>query len=169
MRTLWISLAAAAVVLSVVVGPVAARSREVVEQRSRTPLLFGGLDTCLADYGFTITGEYLRIRTVTLVYEGDTLVREILNIHFDGRETNDSDPSQWLVVNGERRLVFDYVAGTFTETGTLRHITAAGSGIILQQVGRSVSSLETGESIQLAGPHDLSSGNVVAYCEALAG
>jgi hypothetical protein len=147
----------------------AAANREVVEKNSVASLHFAGLDACLADYGFTYTGDYVRTRTTTLWYDADgNLVREVLIIHFDGVETNDSDPTKWLTVNGERRLVFDYVAGTFTETGALRHVTAQGEGIVLQQVGRVVNTIDFSATLFTGGPHQMDDGDFAAFCAALA-
>jgi hypothetical protein len=160
-----------ALLVAAVMAPAAAAAanREVVEQRSVAPLHFEGLDACLADYGFTYTGDYVRTRTTTLWFDAaGTLVKEVLIIHFDGTETNDSDPTKSLTVNGERRLVFDYVAGTFTETGTLRHVTARGEGIVLQQVGRVVNTLDFSATLFTGGPHDMDAGSWDAFCAALA-
>jgi hypothetical protein len=133
------------------------------------PLLFDGLDGCAASHGFTYTGDYVRTRTITDSYDADgTLVREVLAIHFDGTETNDSDPSRSLTVNGERNIVLDFVANTRTETGTLRHVTARGTGIVLQQTGRSVVPLDGAGDAFVAGPHQLDSGEMKAFCDALA-
>ncbi|MCI0583945.1 MAG: hypothetical protein L0227_13850 [Chloroflexi bacterium] len=160
----------AALVLGAAMAPAvaAAAPREVVEQRSVATLHFEGLDACLADDGFTYTGDYVRTRTTTLWFDAaGNLVKEVLVIHFDGTETNDSDPTKSLTVNGERRLVFDYAAGTFTETGALRHVTSRGDGIVLQQVGRVVNAIDFSANLFTGGPHDMDAGNWDAFCEAL--
>ena len=169
MRRIVLSLTAA-LLIAAVAAPAAsaAANREVVEKGSVATLHFTGLDACLADHGFTYTGDYVRTRTTTLWFDGDgNLVKEVLVIHFDGTETNDSDPTKWLTVNGERRLVFDYVAGTFTETGTLRHVTAKGQGIVLQQVGKVVNTIDFSANLFTGGPHDMDAGNWEAFCTAL--
>jgi len=161
----------AALVLAAIAAPVtsAAANREVVEKSSVATLHFTGLDACLAGYGFTYTGDYVRTRTTTLWSDADgNLTKEVLIIHFDGTETNDTDPTRWLTVNGERRLVFDHVAGTFTETGALRHVTARGQGIVLQQVGRVVNTIDFSANLFTGGPHDMDVGNWAAFCAALA-
>lgn len=146
----------------------AAGQREVAEQRSVASLHFEGLDACLAEYGFTYTGDYVRTRTTTLWYgTAGELVKEVLVIHFDGTETNDLDATKSLTVNGERRLVFDYVAGTFTETGALRHVTAKGDGIVLQQVGKVVRAIDFSADLFVGGPHDMDAGSWSAFCGAL--
>lgn len=160
-----------ALTVAAIAAPVAsaAANREVVEKKSVATLHFTGLDACLADYGFTYTGDYVRTRTTTVwTDEAGNLIKEVLIIHFDGTETNDSDPTKWLKVNGERRLVFDYVAGTFTETGALRHVTARGEGIVLQQVGRVVNTIDFSANLFTGGPHDMDVGNWDAFCAALA-
>ena len=140
-------LVIAGLALAVTATPVVAANREVVEKQSVATLHFEGLDACLAGYGFTYTGDYVR----TYDDQG-ALIKEVLVIHFDGVETNDSDSSKWLTVNGERRLVFDYVAGTFTETGALRHVTAKGEGIVLQQVGKVVNTIDFSANLFTGGP-----------------
>ena len=169
MRRLVLGLSAALLV-SAIVAPAAAAAanREVVEQRSVATLVFDGLDECVAGYGFTRTGVYERTRTTTAWFDAaGKLVKEVLVVHFDGTETNDSDPSKWLTVNGERRLVFDYVAGTFTETGALRHVTAKGEGVVLQQTGKVVRAIDFSATLFTGGPHDMDAGNWDAFCAAL--
>jgi hypothetical protein len=147
----------------------AAASREVTEKNDVATLVFDGLDECLADYGFTYTGVYVRSRTTTIwTDESGNLLKEVLIVHFNGTATNDSDPTKALTVNGERRLVFDYVAGTFTETGALRHVTVGGEGIVLQQVGRVVNTLDLSANLFTGGPHDMDAGNWAEFCAALA-
>ncbi len=168
MRRISIAITASLVAAVLAVAPASALTRVVIEARSVAPLLFDGLDACLAGYGFTYTGEYTRTRTITHYLDAEgSLVREVWAIHFDGIETNDADPTKSLVVNGERRLVFDYIANTFTETGTLRHVTAPGAGVVLLQVGKSVAPLEGGAAYFEAGPHQLNAGDVDAFCAAL--
>jgi hypothetical protein len=162
----------AALAIAAIAAPAtsAAANREVAEKGSVATLHFTGLDACLGQgYSFTYTGDYVRTRTITLWFDAaGTLVKEVLIIHFDGTETNDSDPMKSLTVNGERRLVFDYVAGTFTETGALRHVTARGEGIVLQQVGRVVNTIDFSANLFTGGPHDMDVGNWDAFCAALA-
>ena len=169
MRRFMLGLGAALLVAAIAAPVAAAANREVVEKSSVASLHFEGLDACLGQgYSFTYTGDYVRTRTTTLWYDASgALVKEVLIIHFDGTETNDSDPTKWLIVNGERRLVFDYLAGTFTETGALRHVTAKGEGIVLQQVGRVVNTIDFSANLFTGGPHDMDAGNWAAFCDAL--
>jgi Flp pilus assembly protein TadG len=170
MRRLTLTIGAA-LLLGSLAAPTAAAAatRQVTEKNDVATLVFDGNDACLADYGFTYTGVYVRTRTTTAwTDESGNLIKEVLIIHFDGTETNDSDPTKSLTVNGERRLVFDYVAGTFTETGALRHVTVGGEGIVLQQVGRVVRALDLSADLFTGGPHDMDVGNWAAFCAALA-
>jgi hypothetical protein len=169
MRRLSTSIAIALLGTALVVGTATATTRVVIEKNSVAPLLFDGLDTCLADYGFTYTGEYTRVRSTTEYWDGDTLVRTVIQIHFDGIETNDLDPSLSLRASGERLIVLDHLAGTATETGTLRHVTVRGEGVVLLQTGRFVSDLETNEILTVNGPHQFLFDDFSAFCEALGG
>lgn len=63
MRRLSTSIAIALLGTALVVGSATATTRVVIERNSVAPLLFDGLDTCLADYGFTYTGGYTRVRS----------------------------------------------------------------------------------------------------------
>jgi len=169
MRRLSTSIAVALLGTALLAGSTGATTRVVIEKNSVAPLLFDGLDTCLADYGFTYTGDYTRIRSITEYWDGDTLIRTVIQIHFDGIETNDLDPSLSLRASGERLIVDDYVAGTRTETGTLRRTTAKGEGIVLQQTGRFVSDLETNEILTVNGPHQFLFDDFSAFCNVLGG
>ena len=169
MRRISASIAIALIATALLAGSVGATTRVVIEKSSVAPLLFDGLDTCLADYGFTYTGEYTRVRSITEYWDGDTLIRTVIQIHFDGIETNDLDPSRSLRASGERLIVLDHVAGTATETGTLRHVTVRGEGMVLLQTGRFVSDLETNEILTVNGPHQFLFDDFSAFCEALGG
>jgi hypothetical protein len=169
MRRISIAMATGLLLASMAAVPTAAATRIVIEHRSVAPLLFEGIDSCLADYGFTYTGEYTRTRSITAwVDEAGNTLREVWNVHFDGVETNDADPTKSLAISGERRLVFDFTANTFTETGALRHVTVAGEGAVLLQVGRSQVPLEGDDFVFEAGPHQMNAGDWDAFCQALA-
>ena len=108
--------------------------------------------------------------TQYLAADGSVL-REVLHIRFRGPATND-ETGRELAVDGSRQLVFDLVENTFTETGVLRRVTAAGSGVVLHQSGRAVLELTEegpGDLVFEAGPHQLSTGELAEFCAALAG
>lgn len=103
------------------------------------------------------------------------MIREVIEAHFAGTATNDST-GKTLPVAGERHIVWDFVAGTWTETGTLRHVAVPGSGVVLLQSGRIVYPLpavpqpDVIPKIELfmAGPHDVFEGQYADFCAALA-
>jgi hypothetical protein len=169
MRRITTGLAIGLLAAGLLAGTASATTKVVVEKDAVATLLFANLEDCLADYGFTYTGEYVRTRTTTLYYNGDQLIREVRQIHFNGTETNDSDPSRSLTVNGERRIVFDFVHETITETGTLRHVTARGQGIVLHDAGSVTFDLNTDAILDIDGPHQLLLGDTDEFCAALAG
>lgn len=63
-----------------------------------------------------------------------------------------STTGESLYPHGTRHLVFDYVDGTFTESGTMRTLTVAGEGAVLKYAGHEVRDLWTFELISKAGP-----------------
>ena len=151
--------------LAAALAPAAAQAdtRVVVEKNNQLSRDFTG-DEC----GFTVAEHYDIRRTVVEYYDDGQLTREVLNIKFTGTATNVATGGS-LPVNGTRRLVFDYEAGTFTETGVLRHVTVAGEGIVLHESGRIVEDLDIeGLTFFSAGPHQLRGGELTAFCGALA-
>jgi len=151
--------------LAAALAPAAAQAdtRVVVEKNNQLSRDFSG-DEC----GFTVAEHYDIRRTVVEYYDDGQLTREVLNIKFTGTATNVATGGS-LPVNGTRRLVFDYEAGIFTETGVLRHVTVAGEGIVLHESGRIVEDLDIeGLTFFSAGPHQLRGGELTAFCGALA-
>jgi hypothetical protein len=169
MRRLFTSLVGA-VVLAVGVPTVAqAAAPVVVEKHNTFTRLFSGLTDCQAyGYSFTYTEEYQVTRSVTDFYDDNgTLLREVAIVGFVGTSTNDTTKKS-IAVNGQRHITFDFVNGTFTETGVLRHVTISGEGIVLHESGRIVNGLDTEELLFLAGPHELLAGDLTDYCAVLA-
>jgi hypothetical protein len=139
----------------------------VVEKKATFMRVFAGIPDCLP-YGFTTTGRFTITRTTRQFYNRNgTLVREVRHIRFLGSETNDVTGKS-LPVNGVRNITLNFVKGTFTETGVLRHVTVPGSGMVLHESGRLVTGLEDERVIFEAGPHQLFHGDVAAFCAALA-
>jgi hypothetical protein len=168
MRRLFLPLVAGLLV-AVCVPVAAAASPVVVEKNSTFTRLFPGLTDCQAyGYSFTFTEEYQVTRSVTDFYgDNGTLLREVAIVRFVGTSTNDTTGKS-IAVTGHRHITFDFVNGTFTETGVLRHVTVSGQGIILHESGRIVSGLDTEELLFLAGPHELLAGDLADYCAVLA-
>ena len=148
----------------------AAAPPEVVERNVTVTRHFSGLTDCQAyGYSFTFTASYVVRRTHTRFYDkSGTLLREVIHAHFVGTNTNDANGTT-LRDTGQRHIVFDLVENTFTESGVLRHITVPGSGIVLHESGRIVTSLLDDSLISIAGPHQLFSGDLAEFCAALAG
>src|SRR5215211_7489379 len=94
----------------------------------------------------------------------------VLTRHFAATDecTSNDLTGKSIPVNGVRHIVFDFVNGTFTETGVLRHVTVPGQGIVLHESGRIVSGLESEELIFEAGPHQLFHGDLAGFCSVLA-
>jgi hypothetical protein len=127
-------------------------------------------------YAFTVSYRYDVRRTITEFVDNDgNVLREVIEAHFVGTATNDTT-GKVLPVDGERHIVWDFVAGTWTETGTLRHVAVPGSGVILLQSGRIVYPLpavpqpDMIPKVELleAGPHDVFEGRYADFCAALA-
>jgi hypothetical protein len=165
----WVVLAASVLVAAVLATTAAAAAPVVVEKNNTFTRVFTGVDECSAlGYDFTITAEFQIRRSVTDFYDNSgTLLREVVHVTFVGSETNDVNGKS-VPVNGQRHIVFDFVNGTITETGVLRHVTVQGQGIILHESGRVVVDLETEELLFEAGPKELFQGDLTALCEVLA-
>jgi hypothetical protein len=99
----------------------------------------------------------------------------VIEARFVGTATNDTTGTV-LPADGERHIVWDFVAATWTETGTLRHVAVPGAGLVLLQSGRVVYPLpavpqpDVIPRVELfeAGPHDVFEGRYADFCAALA-
>jgi hypothetical protein len=127
-------------------------------------------------YTFTVSYHYDVVRTIKEFVDDDgSVLREVIEARFVGTATNDAT-GKVLPADGERHIVWDFVAGTWTETGTLRHLTVPGSGVVLLQSGRIVYPLpavpqpDVIPKVELfeAGPHDVFEGLYADFCAALA-
>ena len=167
MRKLLI-IAAATVAAGVLAQTAAAAAPLVVERNATVTRLFTGLTDCQSHgYAFTYTARYVVRRTHVLYYDRTgTLVREVIHAHFVGTNTNDASGTSFRD-NGQRHITIDYVDNTFTESGVLRHITVPGSGIVLHESGRIVTSLIDDSLISMSGPHELFTGDLAEFCLAL--
>ena len=154
---------------AITAGAANAAKPVVVEKHRELTRVFAGIPAC-QEYGytFTTTGRFEITRSIKQFYDNEgNLVREVRHIRFLGTETNDVTGKS-LPVNGIRHITLDFVNGTFTETGVLRHVTVPGEGIVLHESGRLVTGLEDEEVIFEAGPHQLFHGDLAAFCAALA-
>ena len=168
MRRVLVAVAVLAVA-GLTAGSAVGGAPTIVEKHNQLTRHFANLPDC-AGLGFTHTEDYQVTRSVTDFYDSEgNLIREVLHVRFVGTATNDVT-GKTIPVTGVRHLVFDFVSGTFTETGVLRHVTVPGEGIVLHESGRIVLPLEEGlEPLFVAGPHQLLEADVAAFCAALAG
>jgi hypothetical protein len=169
MRKLALLLSVFAVVAATLAATAAANTHVVVQHNAILTRHFAGLTDCQAyGYTFAFTGDYV-VRRSDVQYFDDNgnLVKELISAHFVGTDTNDATGKS-LRDTGERHIVFDYMNNTVTESGVLRHITVPGSGIVLHESGRIITSLADDSVIFMAGPHQLFTGDVAEFCAALA-
>jgi hypothetical protein len=170
-------IAVAACAAAVLVGAASADKPTVLEQNHEYVREVPHAATCVPfGYAFRVSYHYDVRRTITEFDDDNGIVlREVIEAHFVGTATNDST-GHYLPVAGERHIVWDFVAGTWTETGTLRHVTVPGEGVVLLQSGRIVYPLPAVPQpdiiprIELfeAGPHDVFDGRYSDFCAALA-
>jgi len=74
-----------------------------------------------------------------------------------------------IYLHGAFHAVDDYVAGTFTATGNREVATVRGKGVVIQDTGKEVTSMETGELLFFAGGrnHSLDVEGDQIFCDAL--
>lgn len=169
MRKLALLLSMFVVVAATLAATAAANTRVVVQHNAIVTRHFEGLTDCQAyGYTFTFTGDYVVKRSDVQYFDGNgNLVEEVISAHFVGTDTNDTTGKS-LRDTGERHIVLDFVNNTVTESGVLRHITVPGSGIVLHESGRIITSLTDNSVIFMAGPHQLFAGDEAEFCGALA-
>ena len=160
------------------VGAASADRPTVLEQNHAYVREVPHAATCRpSGYTFTVSFRYEVRRTITQFADNDgNVLREVIEAHFVGTATNDVT-GQSLPTDGERHIVWDFGDGTWTETGTLRHVAVPGEGVVLLQSGRIVYPLPavpqpdvipTVEVFE-AGPHDVFEGRYADFCADLAG
>jgi hypothetical protein len=138
-RRWMLALAVAVSTAAVLAGSAAADQPNVLERKHAYVREVPHAATCKPyGYTFTISYHYDVVRTITEFVDHDgNVLREVIEAHFVGTATNDTT-GKVLPADGERHIVWDFVAGTWTETGTLRHVAVPGSGVVLLQSGRIV-------------------------------
>jgi hypothetical protein len=176
-RRCMLALAAAVSASGVLAGAASADQPSVLERNHAYVREVPHAATCKPyGYTFTVSYNYDVVRTITEFVDDDgNVLREVIEAHFVGTATNDTT-GKVLPADGERHIVWDFVAGTWTETGTLRHVAVPGSGVVLLQSGRIVYPLpavpqpDVIPKVELfeAGPHDVFEGQYADFCAALA-
>jgi hypothetical protein len=139
---------------------------QVVVRNDRITGDFTDSDTCA---GVTLLTEFeiKRSRTFYLAADG-TPSREVVHAIYRITWTNIDQPDLVVRSPGTRHVVFDYEAGTFTDTGVYRNATAPGEGTVLLQAGRLVETLHfDGTYLALNGPHEDLAGELGDFCAAL--
>jgi hypothetical protein len=176
-RRWMLALAVALSAAAVLAGVASADQPNVLERNHTYVRVVPHLATCTPyGYTFTVSYHYDVRRTITEFADNDgNVLREVIEAHFVGTATNDTT-GKVVPASGERHIVWDFVAGTWTETGTLRHVAVPGSGVVLLQSGRIVYPLppvpqpDVIPRVELfeAGPHDVFEGRYAEFCAALA-
>lgn len=119
--------------------------------------------------GLTLEFAFEGTRTRMLYYDRDGNERQlVIHVRSTGTYTNLDDPSLVLTSSSIRNITFDYANDTFTDTGAYRNVTAPGEGIVLQQTGRWLETLDE-TPLAISGPHEEWLGQVDAFCAALGG
>src|SRR5262245_36078349 len=172
-----IALAVAVLAAAAVVAAASADTPNVLEKNHAYVREVPHAATCTPfGYAFTVSYRYEVRRTITEFVDDDgNVLREVIEAHFVGTATNDTTGVA-LPVAGERHIVWDFAAGTWTETGTLRHTTVAGDGVVRIQSGRIVYPLPAVPQpdvipkveLFMSGPHDVFEGQYADFCAALA-
>ena len=172
-----LALAAALFAAAALTGAASANMPNVLERNHAYVRDVPHAATCTPfGYTFTVSYHYDVVRTITEFTDDEgNVLREVIEAHFVGTAMNDSTGNV-LPVAGERHIVWDLLEGTWTETGTLRHTTVAGSGVVLLQSGRIVYPLPAVPQPDViprialfeAGPHDVFEGKYADFCAALA-
>src|SRR5262245_60209035 len=172
-----VALAVAVSTAAALAGAAFADSPNVLERNHTYVREVPHAATCTPfGYAFTVSYRYEVRRTITEFADNDgNVLREVIEAHFVGTATNDTT-GRALRVAGERHIVWDFLAGTWTETGTLRHVTVPGSGVVLLQSGRIVYPLPAVPQpdvipkveLFMSGPHDVFEGQYADFCAALA-
>jgi hypothetical protein len=158
------AIGAALLLVGAMAGSATAATVEVVARNE--PIVGPDLINTWDCPGLTVREHLEGERSRTNFYNNEgALVRTVVQVRYTFTFTNVDDPGQVARSAGHRHIVLDYERNTFTETGIYRNVTMPGEGNILQVVGRSVSTLDTEELIQLSGPHE----DLEKYCAALAG
>ncbi|MDX1447541.1 MAG: hypothetical protein R3246_00625 [Acidimicrobiia bacterium] len=155
----------AMVLLGLALPGVAATPDKVVKNDRRSVSFVEG-DVC----EFDLHAQFDIKRSLTDYFskEGD-LVKTVITVGGPGTFTN-PETGLSVAVHFHRTIVEDHVAGTWTNTGVLRHVTVPGLGIVFHDAGRLVETLdEPYDLLFAAGQHQYWFNDSEAFCAVLAG
>ena len=129
-------------------------------------LQFSGVQDC-GTFVDNFTDFYHIVETDELDADGN-LLRAFKHVEHHAIDVN-SVTGFAIYSHGSFRAVDDYVAGTFTATGDREVATVKGVGVVVQDTGKEVTSMETGELLFFAGGrnHSRDVGGDQIFCDAL--
>jgi hypothetical protein len=125
---------------------------------------FSEVDTESCGYPITVNETFTV--DVQFFYDRDgNLVRSLAHIQLRGTDTANGVS---LIDNADVTHTFDFTTGINGDLGLQAHVLVPKGGVVAVDAGR-VLSLDDGTVLFMAGRHDLLSGDLEAYCTALAG
>ena len=129
----------------------------------------GSFDCSEAGYDFTMEWEGVQhVAEKDRFDRSGELIGFTLHIRFNEVDTN-TKTGKTLALRGSETETWDLVKGIRTLTGAVWIGNQRGAGTFIQDTGRIVIDLETGEAISIAGPHEgFHNGVDETVCAALA-
>jgi hypothetical protein len=125
-RKLYVAILVAVTMIALQVGPVLALQPEIIQLH-----LYRYFDDFAICDGYSVIGDFdVTRQDVTFFDNSGNPIRIYYFVHYDDR--------------GDIKNSADLVNGTFTQTGGLRHTTASGLGIVIQETGRIILEDATG-------------------------
>jgi hypothetical protein len=104
------------------------------------PLTVTGADYGECPQGFAVEADAVVARRLHNYLEGDELVKQVRHVSWEGTLRGNG---QSLPYGGRVTFTFDFVAGTLTKTGRFRYWKPDRGGLVVQDAGRTVESLDT--------------------------
>ena len=110
-----------------------------------------------------------RVAVTDVVGADGTLLQTVFSIGLSETDVN-SVTGETILLKGAVHEVWDYASNTRTISGKVWLATAPGEGKAFQDTGRITMTLDTGEPLFIAGPHDVFAGDLdEMVCARLAG
>jgi len=135
-------------------------------ERLEYDLRFSGVQDC-GTFLDNWTSFYHIVETDELDANGN-LLRAFKHVEHHEIDVN-SVTGFTIYLHGAFHAVDDYVAGTFTATGNREVATVKGTGVVVQDTGKEVTSMQTGELLFFAGgrKHSRDVQGDQIFCDAL--